>query len=272
MERYARGCCEVQRVDLGADRNPNARIRSVVRCAGQSLAFAADEKSDALSRRPSRIPRKVDGVLSRRERDESKLFAFQRGEIAMPVAKARVGCQQHRAHRCSDGFPVKRIAARLSEGDARTERRGVAERAAHVVRIRYPFEHEKKARLPDDLFERPLHWALGEREAATVQVEPCNHREVLGIRDINGNVRRQQPGDRVLERTIRGVVDEQRLHTTPGLEEPSNHCASFGHEAVPPAQQLPVGHVPIIRKARIVEPFNANHTHAGTSIMQLPER
>ena len=138
--------------------------------------------------RTSRIRWKIDRVSARRQCDDREPCAPQGGQIARPVLHARVRRAQHAAHRRSNRLAVQRVAARLAQEHARAERRGIAERAADVVCIGNPFEHQQKIRPAHNLVRRASDRALCERQAAAVQVEAGDGGEFVCIADVDGDV------------------------------------------------------------------------------------
>ena len=66
--------------------------------------------------------RQVDGVGTRRESHKRKALALQGREIAGPMFETRVRRAQRAAHRGTNRLPIKRIATRLAQQHARTER------------------------------------------------------------------------------------------------------------------------------------------------------
>ncbi len=163
---------DVERVDVGADRNPDANVGPGECFVGQPRSLCAkDQRDPAVGSRCELVDR--DGVGRRRERRNREPRATKSGEYRGQVVGARPRDGEHMTDRHPNAAPVERVCARRVEHEAvDAECRRVAEQRADVLVVVQRFADGDDRRVRHHGIERRQRHPLDRRERSTVQVEP----------------------------------------------------------------------------------------------------
>ena len=229
-ERDRRSMTNVERVDVGGDRDPNAMGRRVHRLGLQAMALCTEHGGDPIGN--FHIP-EVDRVDIGSESPGLKAGIAECVQGPRPILGACPGDRdvQDLTHAYSDGAPLIRIVAGRADNHAvDAKRSGGPGDCAHILIVIERFEHDQTATPRRQLGHRRHGGSKCRRETTAVHVEANDLGKDCLLGDIDRHLCHLGPRHRWNETLQTFRMQQNRTHAMPRVEHPVNRDISLAHE------------------------------------------